>query len=70
MANGFFFVIRASKLAKDIENIEGPLSKYTGQGCSQNATVAPGHSTMTYHPTFSVISQDYITICVSYTSPH
>ena len=28
--------------------------------------MAPGHSTRTYHPTFTVISQDN-TICVSYT---
>ena len=38
------------------------LSKYTGQGCPQNATVAPGHSTMTYHPTSTVFSQDNNTI--------
>ena len=38
------------------------LSKYTGQGCPQNATVAPGHSTMIYHLTYTVISQDNNTI--------
>ena len=39
------------------------LSKYTGQGCPQNATVAPGHSTMKYNPTSTVINQDNNTIC-------
>ena len=36
---------------------------------TQNVTVAPGHSTMTYHPTSTGIRQDNI-ICVSYPSPH
>ena len=36
--------------------------KTRGSWGVQNATVVPGHSTITYHPTSTVISQDNITI--------
>ena len=36
--------------------------KTRGSWGVQNATVAPGHSTITYHPTSTVISQDNITV--------
>ena len=42
------------------------LLKYAGQCGPQNATVAPGHSTMTYHPTSTVISQDNNTIIMRF----
>ena len=44
--------------------------KIPGTWGPQDATVAPGHSTMTYHSTFTVISRDNNTIWVSYPSLH
>ena len=41
-------------IGMDVLKRYSQLSKYTGQGCPQNETVAPGHSTRTYHPTSTV----------------